>query len=311
MKKAHRFGKIVLMGPPNAGKSTLVNALVGQKISIVTDKPQTTRNQIIGICSEPGAQIVFMDTPGLHYDKTQMRGPLAKMMIQSAWQSLTAADAVLLVLDGGLYVRRPEYMGRDVAAFHDALAGEERPVFIVFNKVDLFHDKAKMLPVLQELQGLFPKAEIFPMSALNKDGLAELKAMLVAAMPEGEAEFPEDQLSTAPMRFLASEIIREKLFERLRQEVPYSTAVDIEAWEDDPDGEHTLIHAVIYVARQSHKAIVIGHAGAGIKEIGTAARKDIEALTGTRVNLRLWVKVKENWIDEIKTFNNFDAEEFM
>ena len=301
----HRFGWVALMGPPNAGKSTLLNALLGQKVSIVTSKPQTTRNRIVGILSEPDAQVVFMDTPGLHHARNPMRGHLGKMMSQAAWESMAAAQAVMLVLDADLYLRKPEFLERDVSPLRDALADDERPQLVVVHKVDLFHDKSRMLPLLVRLQEFFPKAEVFPMSALNKDGVEELKKLIIGMMPEGEARFPEDQLSTASVRFLAAEIVREKVFERLRQEVPYSTAVAVEAWEEDEEHGRTVIHAVIYVARPSHKAMVIGRAGAAIKEIGTEARKDIQALIGGKVHLELWVKVKENWAEDPSLLQDF------
>ena len=298
IKNEHRCGWVALMGPPNAGKSTLLNAMLGQKISIVTSKPQTTRSRIVGIMSEPGAQVIFMDTPGVNHSRQQQRGPLSKMMRQAAWQSMAAAHAIMLVLESDLYIRKPEFLDRDIKSLRDALMDDDRPQLVVVNKVDLFHDKSKMLPLLVKLQEYFPKAEVFPMSAMTKDGLGQLKKIIAGMMPEGDAQFPEDQLSTAPTRFLAAEIVREKVFEHLRQEVPYTTAVDIEAWEEDPERELTVIHAVIFVQRPSHKAMVIGRAGATIKEIGTAARKDITALVGGKVHLQLWVKVKDNWVED-------------
>ena len=309
IKNEHRCGWVALMGPPNAGKSTLLNALLGQKISIVTSKPQTTRSRIVGIMSEPGAQVIFMDTPGVNHSRQQQRGHLSKMMSQAAWQSMAAAHAVMLVLDSDLYIRKPEFLDRDIKSLRDALAEDDRPQLVVVNKVDLFHDKSKMLPLLVKLQEYFPKAEVFPMSAMTKDGLAQLKKIIAGMMPEGDAQFPEDQLSTAPTRFLAAEIVREKVFEHLRQEVPYTTAVDIEAWEEDPERELTVIHAVIFVQRPSHKAMVIGRAGATIKEIGTAARKDITALVGGKVHLQLWVKVKDNWVEDTELLHDLGFED--
>ena len=309
VKNEHRCGWVALMGPPNAGKSTLLNALLGQKISIVTSKPQTTRSRIVGIMSEPGAQVIFMDTPGVNHSRQQQRGHLSKMMSQAAWQSMAAAHAIMLVLDSDLYIRKPEFLDRDIKSLRDALMDDDRPQLVVVNKVDLFHDKSKMLPLLVKLQEYFPKAEVFPMSAMTKDGLAQLKQIIAGMMPEGDAQFPEDQLSTAPTRFLAAEIVREKVFEHLRQEVPYTTAVDIEAWEEDPERELTVIHAVIFVQRPSHKAMVIGRAGATIKEIGTAARKDITALVGGKVHLQLWVKVKDNWVDDTELLHDLGFED--
>ena len=296
MATAHRCGWVALMGPPNAGKSTLTNALVGQKVAIVTAKPQTTRNRIVGILTQKDAQVIFMDTPGVHALRGQTRGQLGKIMVQSAWQSFAVAICIVLVIDGDLYLRKPDFMERDLAPLIQPLAEEERPVVVVVNKVDLFHDKSRMLPLLESVAQMFPKAEIFPASALRRNGVEQLLELIRSHLPEGEAQFPEDQLSTAPMKFMAAEIIREKLFEKLYQEVPYSVAVDVEVWDEEDD--RVLIHAAIYVAKPSHKAMVIGRAGEGIKAIGTAARKEIRDLVDKKVHLELWVKVREDWVDD-------------
>ena len=295
MATAHRCGWVALMGPPNAGKSTLTNALVGQKVAIVTAKPQTTRNRIVGILTQKDAQVIFMDTPGVHALRGQTRGQLGKIMVQSAWQSFAVANCIVLVIDGDLYLRKPDFMERDLAPLIQPLAEEERPVVVVVNKVDLFHDKSRMLPLLESVAQMFPKAEIFPASALRRNGVEQLLELIRSHLPEGEAQFPEDQLSTAPMKFMAAEIIREKLFEKLYQEVPYSVAVDVEVWDEE---DRVLIHAAIYVAKPSHKAMVIGRAGEGIKAIGTAARKEIRDLVDKKVHLELWVKVREDWVDD-------------
>ena len=296
MATAHRCGWVALMGPPNAGKSTLTNALVGQKVAIVTAKPQTTRNRIVGILTQKDAQVIFMDTPGVHALRGQTRGQLGKIMVQSAWQSFAVANCIVLVIDGDLYLRKPDFMERDLAPLIQPLAEEERPVVVVVNKVDLFHVKSRMLPLLESVAQMFPKAEIFPASALRRNGVEQLLELIRSHLPEGEAQFPEDQLSTAPMKFMAAEIIREKLFEKLYQEVPYSVAVDVEVWDEEDD--RVLIHAAIYVAKPSHKAMVIGRAGEGIKAIGTAARKEIRDLVDKKVHLELWVKVREDWVDD-------------
>lgn len=211
MATAHRCGWVALMGPPNAGKSTLTNALVGQKVAIVTAKPQTTRNRIVGILTQKDAQVIFMDTPGVHALRGQTRGQLGKIMVQSAWQSFAVANCIVLVIDGDLYLRKPDFMERDLAPLIQPLAEEERPVVVVVNKVDLFHDKSRMLPLLESVAQMFPKAEIFPASALRRNGVEQLLELIRSHLPEGEAQFPEDQLSTAPMKFMAAEIIREKL----------------------------------------------------------------------------------------------------
>ena len=290
----YRCGWVALMGPPNAGKSTLLNSILGQKVTIVTPKPQTTRNQIVGIHTDAESQIIFMDTPGL----TQVRGRLSKTMIQAVWQSLGQADIIMPVLDAHLYIRHPEFLDRDLAPVAQALASDDRPMIVVVNKVDLFSDKSRMLPLLTRLHEMWPKAEIFPVSALRRDGLVDLVALINKKLPKGVAQFPEDQISTAPMRFMTAEIIREKLFLHLRQEVPYSVAVDVENWEEDEERGQTVIHATIYVARPMHKAMVIGRAGQSIKVIGTEARKDIQTLVGGKVHLELWVKVREHWTED-------------
>ena len=290
----YRCGWVARMGPPNAGKSTLLNSILGQKVTIVTPKPQTTRNQIVGIHTDADSQIIFMDTPGL----TQVRGRLSKTMIQAVWQSLGQADIIMPVLDAHLYIRHPEFLDRDLAPVAQALASDERPMIVVVNKVDLFSDKSRMLPLLTRLHEMWPKAEIFPVSALRRDGLVDLVALINKKLPKGVAQFPEDQISTAPMRFMTAEIIREKLFLHLRQEVPYSVAVDVENWEEDEERGQTVIHATIYVARPMHKAMVIGRAGQSIKVIGTEARKDIQTLVGGKVHLELWVKVREHWTED-------------
>ncbi len=292
---AFKCGWVALMGPPNAGKSTLLNAYIGQKVAIVSPRPQTTRNQITGILSDRDAQVIFMDTPGIH----QLRGKMNRLLLQSAWQAMEGADVLAVMLDAELYVKRPEFLEHDIAPLREPIAAENRPVFVIVNKVDLIGDKSKLLPLLEVLNGFWPKAEIFPLSALKGEGLPPLLTAMKKALPAGPAQFPEDQLSTLPMRFMAAEIIREKLFLSLRQELPYSTAVDIEAWEEAPERNHVTINAVVYVGRPSHKAMVIGRAGRNLKEVGQSARKEIMELLDSKVHLELWVKVRENWIEDV------------
>lgn len=294
-KQAFRCGWVALMGPPNAGKSTLLNSYLGQKVAIVTPRPQTTRNQITGILSSDDAQVIFMDTPGIH----QLRGKMNRVLLQSAWQAMDDADVLMLILDGDMYARKPEYLDNDIKPLIGPLQAEKRPVFVAVNKVDLLGDKSKMLPILESLAGMLPGAEIFPVSALKEDGIGALLEAVKGKLPEGEAQFPEDQLSTLPLRFMAAEIVREKLFLGLRQELPYYIAVDIENWQEEPERDITIIHAVIYVGRDSHKGIVIGQGGKNLKAVGQAARKEIAELVGTKVHLELWVKVKENWPEDL------------
>ncbi|MDR2850700.1 MAG: GTPase Era [Desulfovibrio sp.] len=290
----YRCGWVAIMGPPNAGKSTLMNALLGQKITIVTPRPQTTRNQITGILTASDSQIIFMDTPGL----TQMRGRLNKTMIQAVWQSIGQANVIMPVLDAYLYIRHPEFLERDLAPVAEALASDDRPMIAVANKIDLFGNKTRMLPLLSGLQELWPKVEIFPASALTREGLSDLVALVRSRLPQSPAIFPEDQISTAPLRFMVSEIIREKIFLYMRQEVPYGAAVEIEQWEEYPESEQTIVHAVIYVARPMHKIMLIGRGGSGIKQIGSEARRDILELVEGKVHLELWVKVRERWTED-------------
>ena len=294
-RKMHHCGTVAVMGPPNAGKSTLVNALVGQKVAIVTSKPQTTRNQITGIMTTKNGQAIFIDTPGITPPRQLPRNPLNKIMSQAAWQTFASADAIMIVLDSDLYIRHEEFLQKDMDPIIKSIQNEIRPIIVVVNKVDLFHDKSRMLPLLSLISSMIPNADIYPISAIHEDGIEELRNLVLSLLPQGDAIYPEDQTSTLSIRFLASEIIREKLFNSLFQELPYSVAVEIENWEESKDSDQIIINAVIYVSRPSHKAIVIGKNGQNLKKVGTDARKGINELTGKRVHLELWVKVRENW----------------
>jgi len=293
MPNAYRFGHVALMGPPNAGKSTLMNHLLGQKIAIVSPKPQTTRNAISGILTSDEAQVVFLDTPGVH----RLGGRMNRLLLDAAWGALHLADAVVLLLDAQLYIKKPQLFDREIRPLADRLAELDRPVFIAANKTDTISDKTKLLPLFQRIAEAFPQAEIFPVSASTGDGTKEMMLRVMKELPEGEAQYPEDQMSTASMRFLAAETIREKLFLQLEQELPYSTLVEIETW-DEPETGPVHIAAAIHVARASHKGMVIGKGGQMLKKIGTDARLELEVLMERQVQLELWVRVREDWTED-------------
>lgn len=279
----HRAGFVSILGRPNAGKSTLLNALVGEKIAIVSNKPQTTRTAVQGILTEPDAQIVFLDTPGIHRTDSMLN----KRMAEAVRTALEERDVLLFVHDAAVGFR-PE----DAEAIQ-LLKKVETPAIAVLNKVDLLKDKALLLPRIEKLAEQHAFAAYVPVAAAKGDGVAELKREIAARLPEGPAFFPEDQITDQPERFLAAEFIREKVLHHTRQEVPHAVAVAIEKWTEA--GRLTRIAATVYVERDGQKAILIGARGAMLKQIGTEARADIEAMLGRKVFLELFVKVKENW----------------
>jgi len=277
-----KSGMVALIGPPNVGKSTLLNALLGQKISIVSPKPQTTRNRILGIINGPGYQIVMQDTPGLHKGTI----PLNVEMGRIAMESLAEVDIVIFMVDTTMALPKP---GSDLT---ECLAGNPAPAILVINKSDLVK-REKLLPLIQAYQGLHEFAAIIPISAHRSEGVERLVTTLVSLLPEGPRYFPEDIPTDATVRSIASEIIREKVFLLTGQEIPYSTAVVIDRFQEGE--ELTTINATIIVEKDSQKGMVIGKGGAKLKEIGTAARVDIEELVQTKVMLKMWVKVQKNW----------------
>ncbi len=281
----HRSGFVAIVGRPNVGKSTLLNRLLGQKIAIVSPKPQTTRNRITGIRSRPDSQIVYVDTPGLH----QSRGKLGEFMAAIAAQALEEVDAVVFVTEataGGVAL--------DEGALA-ALAEVEAPVLLALNKVDLVADKRRILPLLEAYAARYPFRELIPISASSGEGVDRLERAILALLPAGPAFYPPDQLTDQPETFFVAETIREQLFLLTHQEVPYAAAVRVEELVEREGGSRLYIRAVIFVEQPSQKAIVIGEGGAMLKRIGQAARRELEAFFGVPVYLDLWVQVRRHW----------------
>ncbi len=284
-----RSGMVAIVGPPNAGKSTLMNYLLGQKISIVTHRPQTTRNRILGVVNDENYQIVLLDTPGLH----KARQALNREMVRIAMDSLKDVDAILYMIDVSLPL--PEKVVKvKQQELLEQIEGVACPVILILNKVDL-QEKESLLPMIQKYMDLYPFHSILPLSALTGEGTDTVIDELLSLLPKGPRYFPEDIPTDASERFLVAEIVREKLFILTGQEIPYSSAVLIESFQEDERKKMTTIHATIVLERSSQKGIVIGKGGKKLKSIGTAARKDIEKMLAQKVLLKLWVKVRKNW----------------
>lgn len=291
-----RAGFVAVIGAPNAGKSTLVNALVGQKVAIVSAKAQTTRARLMGIAIHEGAQILLVDTPGIFAPRRR----LDRAMVQAAWSGAEDADLTLLVVDSQAGIN---------AEVERAIAGLEKrrhPLFVALNKIDLVK-KDKLLGLASELMERLHPDELFMISAAQGDGVPDLKAALAGAMPEGPWLYPEDQLSDATDRMVAAELTREQIYEQLYQELPYSSAVETETWEDRPDGS-TEIRQQILVERDSQKGIVIGKGGARLREIGEKAREAISQHLGRKVHLFLHVKVSPRWDEDRALYRDIGLE---
>jgi GTP-binding protein Era len=293
---AQRCGFVALIGAPNVGKSTLINALVGTKVSIVTAKVQTTRRLIRGIAIEGITQLIFVDTPGIFAPRRR----LDRAMVGTAWASAHEADAIALVIDAHKGVRD------DDEAILSALGDVRGVKVLVFNKVDLI-DKPKLLTLTQKLNERANFAGTFMVSALSGNGVADLKSWFAAHAPAGPWLYPEDQISDAPLRQLAAEITREKLYLRLHQELPYQSTVETEVWKELRDGA-VRIEQTIYVERESQRKIVLGKAGQAIKAIGAAARADIAAAIEQKVHLFLHVKVRQGWGDDPERYREMGLE---
>ena len=281
-----RCGYVALVGRPNVGKSTLLNRLLGQKISITSKRPQTTRHRILGIKTLDTAQFVYVDTPGLHrYAGRAMN----RQMNREATRALQEVDVVVFMVEGLRWTEDDDLVLKELASI-------SRPVVLAVNKVDLISDKQSLLPGLQSLSQKRDFAQIIPLSASKGQNVAELETVIESLLPESGPFFPEDQVTDRSERFLVAERVREKLFRKLGKELPYGLTVEIERFRRERNIIH--IHALIWVERQSQKAIVIGRQGRVLKEVGREARTEIESLLDSRVNLKLWVKVKEGWADD-------------
>jgi GTP-binding protein Era len=294
MNKSFRSGFVSLIGRPNAGKSALLNALVGQKVAIVADKPQTTRTSIQGVTTTPEAQIVFLDTPGIHKANT----PLNKRLMDTVRGSLEERDLLLYVADAAKTFGEEDRHAIDVAR------RTETPVVLVLNKIDLVKEKAKLLPLIEHYKAVYDFADYVPVSATKGKGLDELRKVIIERLPEGPAYFAEDHITDQPERFLAAELVREKVLLATRQEVPHSVTVTVDKWEETP--RITRIYATIRVERDGQKAIVIGSKGAMLKKIGTLAREEMERLFGIKIYLDLHVRVQPGWREKPAFLNALD-----
>jgi GTPase len=293
-------GFVCILGRPNAGKSTLLNALVGEKLAIISPKPQTTRNRILGIINVPKVksretgQIVLIDTPGVHKSGSS----LGRKMMSEVREALEGCELILMIVDA-----KKKWDAEDSFVL-DLAKKAGTPVFLLLNKIDLIPDKSKLLPLIAQFQALHDFKEIVPISALKRKGLDELLALVLKALPNGPRYFPEDQITDQPVRFMAAELIREHVLMSTHEEVPHAVSVMIEQFEESP--RMTRIAAVIYCEREGQKAILLGKGGQMLKKIGTAARLDIEKMVGSKVFLELFVKIKAGWRDSRNFVEDLD-----
>ena len=292
-EKQHKSGFIAVIGRPNVGKSTLINSLIGQKIAIMSDKPQTTRNRILCILTRPEAQIVFLDTPGIHKPKHK----LGEYMVKVAEGTLKEVDAIFFVVDA------TEKMGPGEYYILERLQATAKPVILVVNKLDLI-EKEQVLPIISHYTDKYPFVGVVPISAKEETNLDALIEEVEKYLPEGPQYYPEDMVTDQPERLIVAELVREKALQLTRDEVPHAIAVDVDEMKARDNGD-TYIRATIYVERDSQKGILIGAKGSMLKEIGKLARADIEMLLGTRVFLDLWVKVKKDWRDRDSVLRGF------
>lgn len=282
----HKSGFVAIVGRPNVGKSTLLNRIVGQKIAIMSDKAQTTRNKIQGVYTTPEAQLIFIDTPGIHKPKHR----LGDFMVESAYSALREVDAVLFMISAD------QKRGRGDDFIIERLKNVQSPVYLIINKIDKVHPD-ELLGIIEDYSAQMPFAQVVPISATEGNNVDRLMEVLIAEMPEGPQYFPDDQVTDHPEYFIVSELIREKVLFLTRDEVPHSVAVVVDSMKRN-ENDKIQIQATIIVERDSQKGIIIGKGGKMLKEIGTKARKDIENLLGDKVFLELWVKVQKDWRDK-------------
>lgn len=289
-----RCGLVALVGRPNVGKSTLLNALIGFRLSIVSPRPQTTRHRILGISTSAAGQILYVDTPGLHRGAKRA---MNRSLNRAARSAIAEVDVAVQLVEAGRFTDED-------AAVHAALLERNVPRLLAVNKVDRQKDKRDMLPFVADITAEHDFDEVFYVSALRRDGLPELTDGIIQRLPRQAAIFGEDDVTDRSERFLAAEMVREQLMRRLDQELPYATTVGIEGFDERDDGV-TEIHAVIWVERQGQKAIVIGRGGERLKDIGSSARRTMESVFERRIYLRLWVKVREGWVDDENALKRF------
>ena len=289
-----KSGYVAIAGPPNAGKSTLLNRLLGEKISITSQKPQTTRNRIVGVLHRSSSQIVFIDTPGVH----SPRGTLNTRMVDAAVTALGDSDIVLLVVDAA----NPDPAAEDILI--RKLTSQARPVILALNKIDLV-PKAKLLVMIDRWSTVFAFEAVVPISATQNIQIDELVTAMETILPHGPAFYPPDTVTDLPKRFLAAEIVREKVIRLTGEEIPYAAAVTVDSFQEESDRRLIRIHATIHLERESQKAIVIGKAGSKLKRIGTDARKELEQFLETKVFLKLFVRVQKNWRKDTRALRRF------
>ncbi|MBW2100702.1 MAG: GTPase Era [Deltaproteobacteria bacterium] len=291
-----RSGFIAIAGAPNAGKSTLLNRILGEKISITSKKPQTTRNRILGVLNRPSSQLIFIDTPGIH--KTKESETLNVRIVDAALSGIGDADIILLVLDGA----NPDLNSENFIIKN--LENQKRPVILAINKVDLV-EKSTLLTLMDKWSKAYSFDDIVPISAIHGIQVEELLGIMEPLLPIGPPLYPEEMLTDLPERFIAAEMIREKVFRLTGQEIPYATAVTVDTFSEEKAGALVKIHATINIERDSQKGIIIGKKGSKLKQIGEEARKDIERMVGTKVFLKLFVRVQKNWSHDTRALRKF------